>query len=178
MRVVAVPVQFRTVAAALASGPRRGHHRRRRAAADDPPRCASSAAASPASTTRGTRGSAALTEAEYFAHEHVIVSYNGDLRGIVEDMFGKHARIRCSVSSFANLGALVEGTAMLATIPELVADAHPRDATAPRGRSRCRSRSTRLRTRSCSGRVATDDDEPCRFVRAKIVEIAAALASA
>jgi LysR family transcriptional regulator, mexEF-oprN operon transcriptional activator len=26
-----------------------------------------------------------LSEREYFAHEHVIVSYNGDLRGVVED---------------------------------------------------------------------------------------------
>ena len=44
-------------------------------------------AGSPASTTRATRGCARLTEAEYFARDHVIVSYNGDLRGIVEDLF-------------------------------------------------------------------------------------------
>lgn len=46
-----------------------------------------------------------LSEAEYFAREHVIVSYNGDLRGIVEDPFEKTRKIRCSVSSFANPGA-------------------------------------------------------------------------
>ena len=38
MRIVAVPVQFRTVAAALARRARRRDHRRRRAARDDPAR--------------------------------------------------------------------------------------------------------------------------------------------
>src|SRR6185437_5778120 len=76
-----------------------------------------------------------LGEAEYFAHEHVIVSYNGDLRGIVEDVLGKARKIRCSVSSFANLGGIIEGTSMLATVPVLVANEiramRPRLATKP-----------------------------------------------
>lgn len=63
-----------------------------------------------------------LTEDVYFAHEHVVVSYNGDLRGVVEDLFGKIRNVRCSVSTFASIGALVEGSARLATIPEIVAD--------------------------------------------------------
>src|SRR5262249_36811547 len=62
-----------------------------------------------------------LTEARYFAHEHVAVSYNGDLRGIVEDVLGRSRDVRCSVSSFANVGAVVDGTALLATVPESVA---------------------------------------------------------
>ncbi|HET9627674.1 MAG TPA: LysR family transcriptional regulator, partial [Kofleriaceae bacterium] len=62
-----------------------------------------------------------LREADYFAHEHIVVSYNGDLRGIVEDSMRKQRKIRCSVSSFSNLGALIDGTALLATVPELVA---------------------------------------------------------
>jgi hypothetical protein len=41
--------------------------------------------------------------------------------GIVEDLTGKNRKVRCSVSSFANVCAIVDGTAMLATIPELVA---------------------------------------------------------
>ncbi len=41
-----------------------------------------------------------LTERDYFAHDHVIVSYNADLRGIVEDLLGKSRRVRCSVASF------------------------------------------------------------------------------
>lgn len=63
-----------------------------------------------------------LTEDVYFAHEHVVVSYNGDLRGVVEDLFGKTRNVRCSVSSFFSIGALVEGSARLATVPEIVAD--------------------------------------------------------
>ena len=62
-----------------------------------------------------------LTEAEYFAREHVIVSYNGDLRGIVEDTLGRARNVRCSIASFANLGAIIDGTGMLATVPDIVA---------------------------------------------------------
>jgi LysR family transcriptional activator of mexEF-oprN operon len=117
-----------------------------------------------------------LSEADYFAHDHVVVSYNGDLRGIVEDMYGKNRKVRCSVSSFANIGAIVDGTAMLATIPELVAvkiiATRPHLATKPLPP-----------TMKIEGSHAellwpavTDDDEPCKFVRAKIREIAKAVA--
>lgn len=62
-----------------------------------------------------------LTERVYFAHEHVIVSYNGDLRGVVEDTFHKTRRVRCSIASFHAVGPIVDGSALLATIPEVVA---------------------------------------------------------
>src|SRR5262249_27649421 len=106
MRVIAIPVQFRNVGAALATGLDAAI-----TVADELP-----------STIRRLpllRGGFTclydprhaklrkLTEAEYFASEHVIVSYNGDLRGIVEDLFGKARRTRCSIASFANLGALI-----------------------------------------------------------------------
>ena len=122
IRIVAVPVQFRTVAAELTSGLAAAI-----TVADELP-----------ATIRRERlfyggftclydprhakvRKRTLSEAEYFAHDHVIVSYNGDLRGIVEDLVGKNRKVRCSVSSFANIGAIVDGTAMFATIPELVA---------------------------------------------------------
>ncbi len=122
MRVVVVPVQFRTVGEALAT-------RRIDVAvtvADE----------LPASIQRRTlfvgdfvclfdsrhvRARKRMTEGTYFAHEHVVVSYNGDLRGIVEDKLRKARNVRCSVSSFANLGAIIEGTPLLATIPRSVA---------------------------------------------------------
>lgn len=116
-----------------------------------------------------------LTEATYFAHDHVIVSYNGDLRGIIEDMYGKTRKTRCSVSSFSNLGAIIDDTAMLATVPTLVAE-------------QIRSTRPHLRTKALpfahEGAFiellwprATDDDPACSFVRARIVGLAKKLAA-
>ena len=51
------------------------------------------------------------------AQDHVIVSYNGDLRGIVEDAFGRERHVRCSVASFTGIGAIVDGGRLVATIP-------------------------------------------------------------
>ena len=172
MRVIAIPVQFRTVGAALAGGLDAAV-----TVADE----------LPAATRRErliTGGFTCLydprrvrlgklSEAEYFAHEHVIVSYNGDLRGIVEDNLRKTRKIRCSVSSFANIGSVIDGTAMLATIPVLIAD-------------EIRATRPHLKTRPLPFRIegsfwellwqaATDDDEPCRFARARIAAIARAL---
>jgi LysR family transcriptional activator of mexEF-oprN operon len=61
------------------------------------------------------------TLARYLACEHVIVSYNGDLRGIVEDLVGVQRRVRVSVPSFHAVGALVAGSALVATVPARVA---------------------------------------------------------
>jgi LysR family transcriptional activator of mexEF-oprN operon len=61
------------------------------------------------------------SERTYFEHEHVIVSYNGDLRGVIEDAFGKQRNVRVSIASFNNIGAIVEGSALVATIPAIVA---------------------------------------------------------
>jgi LysR family transcriptional regulator, mexEF-oprN operon transcriptional activator len=171
MRVISVAVQFRTVAAALANGLDAAV-----TVADELP---ATIRRQPLISTgytclydpRHTR-LRTLTEKIYFAHEHVIVSYNGDLRGVIEDYFRKQRNIRCSVSSFAHVGALIDGTAMLATIPSIVADqiriTRPHLAT------------KRLPFEFGSGFVdllwpiATDDDAPCRFLRDRIVAIARA----
>ena len=169
MRIIALPVQFRTVAAALANG------------LDIAVTVADEL---PAMTRRQrliTTGFTCLydprharirtlSEKEYFAREHVIVSYNGDLRGIVEDFLGKARTIRCSVSSFTSIGALIDGSSMLATVPEFVADqiltTRPHLATKPLPFDLAGSYAELLWP------AATDDDEPCRFVRAHIVAIA------
>lgn len=120
MRVVVLPVQFRTVAKALDRGLDAAV-----TVADELPAAIRRAPLYSGSYTclydpkvvRIRR----MTESAYFAHDHVVVSYNGDLRGIVEDVLGRARRVRCSVSSFSNLGALLEGTPLIATVPELVA---------------------------------------------------------
>jgi LysR family transcriptional activator of mexEF-oprN operon len=111
-----------------------------------------------------------LREADYFARDHVIVSYNGDLRGIVEDVLGKQRRVRCSVPSFAHVGPLIDGTSLLATVPERVAKhiraARPHLRTAPVP-FKLGGSPTELLWPSTG-----DDDEPSQFVRARIAEIA------
>jgi LysR family transcriptional activator of mexEF-oprN operon len=167
--IVAIPVQFRTVGAALASGLDAAV-----TVADE----------LPASIRRRKLIGGGFTclydprvvhlrkfgEAEYFAREHVIVSYNGDLRGIVEDMLGKARKVRCSVSSFSNLGGIIEGTSMLATVPTFLAN-------------KIRATRPHLATKPLPFRLegsfaellwpaAADDDEPGRFVRDKIIALA------
>ena len=122
MRIVAVPVQFRTVADALRDG--------------GVDAAVTVADALPAGTRRERlyRGrfvclfdprhahlGARPSLARYLEHEHVIVSYNGDLRGVVEDVLGIVRTVRCSVSSFHSIGPLVDGTALVATVPAVVA---------------------------------------------------------
>jgi len=174
LRIVAVPVQFRTVGAELATGLAAAI-----TVADDLP-----------ATIRRERlfyggftclydprhaKLRRLTEAEYFAHDHVVVSYNGDLRGIVEDLYGKARKVRCSVSSFANIGAIVDGTAMLATVPELVAV----KILATRPHLKVKPLPSTMKIEGSHAELlwpaVTDDDEPCQFVRAKIREIAKAV---
>jgi LysR family transcriptional activator of mexEF-oprN operon len=176
IRIVAIPVQFRTVGAELAAGLAAAI-----TVADELP-----------ATIRRERlfyggftclydprhakvRKRTLTEAEYFAHDHVIVSYNGDLRGIVEDLYGKTRKVRCSVSSFANIGALVDGTAMLATIPELVAV----KILATRPHLETKPLPPTMKIEGSHAELlwpaVTDDDEPCKFVRAKIRAIAKAV---
>lgn len=175
MRIVSIQVQFRTVAAALGDGldaavtvadELPANIRRTRLYSDsftclyDP---------------RHAR-LRKLTEKEYFARPHVIVSYNGDLRGIVEDLFHKTRIVRCSVPSFAHVGALIEGSPMLATIPHLVAD----QILAVRPRLK---KTPLPFTIDGSGLellwpLASDDDGPGSFLRAKIAELARAATSA
>lgn len=123
MRLVCLPIQFRTVGEALAA-------RRVDLAvtvADELPRTIARRPLfyggfvclyDPRHARLGRRPS----ERTYLAHEHVIVSYNGDLRGVIEDATGKQRSVRCSISSFNNVGAIVEGSALVATIPVIVAE--------------------------------------------------------
>ena len=71
-----------------------------------------------------------LTEREYFALEHVVVSYAGDARGIIEDATGKQRKVRVSVPTFALVAEIVDGSPLVATLPRTLAehiqDRHPR----------------------------------------------------
>lgn len=171
MRVIAIPVQFRTVAAMFATGLDAAI-----TVADELP---SSIRRMPLFTDRfacvfdprhaqlGRR----ITERAYFAHEHVIVSYNGDLRGIVEDVLRKPRRVRCSVTSFVSLGGLLEGSPMLATVPLRIAKhiqrKHPALRIAPLPFTLEGTPVELLWP------TATDDDPPCRFLREQIKALSA-----
>ncbi|MFT3691665.1 MAG: LysR family transcriptional regulator [Kofleriaceae bacterium] len=113
----------------------------------------------------------AITEARYYAHDHVIVSYNGDLRGFVEDTGKRPRRIRLSLPSFHAIGDVISGTAMLATVPApiatMVARSHPKLA----------SIDPPWPTSGGAGGLemlwpaATDDDPACRFVRDQMIQL-------
>lgn len=62
-----------------------------------------------------------LSLERYLAEAHAVVSYNGDLRGVVEDVLGIQRRVRLSVPSFQSLGWSIEGTPLLATVPRTFA---------------------------------------------------------
>ena len=118
-----------------------------------------------------------LGETEYFAREHVIVSYNDDLRGVVEDATGRQRRVRCALPSFSLVGDVVDGSALLATVPEIVAS-HIR-RTRPHLRTRPLPFAPFAQADPSFGPellwpVATDDDPACRLVREQILRVAAA----
>ncbi|MGN6105215.1 MAG: LysR family transcriptional regulator [Kofleriaceae bacterium] len=172
MRVIAVPVQFRTVGEALVAG----RVDLAVTVADQLPAGILRRALyvgeftclyDPAHVRIGRR----LTEATYFAHDHVVVSYNGDLRGVVEDVLRKQRRVRCSVSSFANLGALIEGTSLLATVPSVVARQIRR--TYPKLRTTALPFTAGGAPLELLWPAALDDDAPCRFVRDELAAIVA-----
>lgn len=189
MRIVVVPVQFRTVGEVLAS-----------ARADLAVTVADDLPAGIRRETLFVGGFVCLFDPRrvrlskrpslerYLAESHVVVSYNGDLRGIVEDLFGVTRRVRCSVSSFHVIGAIVDGSSLVATVPERVAreirGLRPHLVTAEvplprRGRADGRGRADRepselgapmeLLTRS-----AVADDPAITLVRDELVRIARA----
>ncbi|MBX3260484.1 MAG: LysR family transcriptional regulator [Labilithrix sp.] len=170
MRLIVSPVQFRTVGGALAT-------RRIDVAvtvADELPRSVRRrelfhGAFVCLHDPRHSRLPRRLTERAYFERDHVIVSYNGDLRGVVEDALHKQRRVRCSVSSFANLGAIVDGTALLATVPEIVA-AQIR-LTRPHLETTALPFPVRGAPMELLWPEALDDDDACRFLRAKITSV-------
>lgn len=173
MRLVCSPIQFRTVGEALAT----------RlidlavTVADDLP---ASVARRPLLRShfvcvfdpRFVRLGARPTERAYLAQDHVIVSYNGDLRGVVEETFGRERRVRCSVGSFASVGAIVDGGRLVATVPIIVA----RQVL----RVRPHLKMSVLPFPHEAGSVdllwptALEVDPACRFVREAIVRIASA----
>lgn len=173
LRLVVLPVQFRTIADALGSS-----------AVD---LAVTVADELPAGTRRvplftggfvclfdprHARVGKRLTLERYLEHDHVIVSYNGDLRGVVEDMLGVQRRVRVSVPTFHGVGAIVEGSALLATVPGIVA-------------REIRSLRPALRTTALPlalggtpmellWRAAVEDDEAVAFVRDLVTRVAKA----
>jgi len=171
MRLVVVPVQFRTIGDALAT-------RRVDAAvtvADDLPTTVRRLTLFNGGFVcifdpRRARIKKPLTERAYFEHHHVIVSYNGDLRGIVEDMMRKTRQVRCSVSSFSNLGAILEGTSLIATVPFLVADQIRK--TRPALRVLPVPFDLGTNPMELLWPAVSDDDDACKFLRALVVRLA------
>jgi LysR family transcriptional regulator, mexEF-oprN operon transcriptional activator len=173
MRIIALPVQFRSVVAVLASGQVDAAV----TVADEVPagvlrqRLFTSRFVCLFDPRHASVGRQ-LTRAAYFAKDHVIVSYNGDLRGIVEDMVARQRSVRCSVASFGNVGALVDGTPLLATVPTIVAReirrVRPHLATRPLPFGLSGAFNELLWP------AAVDDDEAARFLRAHITRIARA----
>jgi LysR family transcriptional regulator, mexEF-oprN operon transcriptional activator len=177
LRVIAVPVQFRTVGEALALGrvdvavtvadslPSAVH---RQILLESDLVCLFD--------RRQVKIGKQLSEAAYFAREHVIVSYNEDLRGVVEDALAKQRRVRCSVSSFANVPEIVEGSPLFGTVPRLIA----MDAARRRASLDFRALPFALpsATTDLLWPAAADDDDACRFLRGLLVELGAEVSRA
>ena len=171
MRLICTPVQFRTVVEALGT-------RRVDVAATFIDKLPPAILRTPLNRglfvclfdPRHAHLGARPSKRTYLAQEHVIVSYNGDLRGTVEDTLGVERRIRCSVAGFSAIGAIVDGSALVATLPEAFA--------AQIIRQRPHLRSARFPFVHRAGGMdllwpaALDEDEACAFVRAAILEIA------
>ena len=169
MRIMSIPIQFRTVAAALASGLDAAVTVADELPADVERKVLFAGGFSCIFDPRHVRVRT-LTERDYFARPHVVVSYNADLRGVVEDQLKKSRKVRCSVASSAHVGAIVDGSEMLATVPDLVAD----QICAVRPHLRRKPVPFPIEASSVEllWPAAKGDDEPCRFLRGKIVEIA------
>jgi LysR family transcriptional activator of mexEF-oprN operon len=173
MRLISLPVQFRTVYDALA----RRDVECAVTVADELPstirrRALFQGAFVCLYDPRKLRLKGRLSEQAYFALDHVIVSYNGDLRGVVEDELHKQRNVRLSVSGFSQLGAVVSGSRLLATVPEVVARyvcrAHPELKTTPLPFHIEGSPSELLWP------AVLTDEPACAFVREQIVKVCAA----
>lgn len=124
---------------------------------------------------RHARLGARPTKRAYLAAEHVIVSYNGDLRGTVEDRYGVERRVSCSVASHGAIGAIVDGGPLVATVPDIFA-AHVL-------RQRPHLRMAPFPFPHPIGGMdllwpSLLDDEACAFVREAILDIAKQASSA
>lgn len=171
MKLIVVPVQFRTVGEALAS--------------QRVDLAVTVADELPAGTRRATlfvggfvclydpRGGSLprpLTREAYFAREHVLVSYNGDLRGVVEDVLGEARRARVSVPSFTSVPALIDGSSRVATVPAMVARMARRDR--PHLRAVPLPFDLGESPMELLWRGALDDDEAMTFVRERVTRAA------
>lgn len=174
MRMIAVPVQFRTVADAFSAH-----------ALDLAVTVADELPPSIQRTTllrsgfaclfdpRHVRARGRFTERDYFARDHVIVSYNADLRGIVEDMFHKQRSVRCSIASFTHIGALVSDSALIATVPDVVALFTLR--LYPQLRAAAPPFDLQGGGVELLYPGVTLDDDACKFVRQRVVVVAGAI---
>jgi LysR family transcriptional activator of mexEF-oprN operon len=176
LRLVVIPVQFRTIAEALAAArvdlavtvadelpvgtERRALLQGRFVCLFDP---------------RHARLGKQPTLERYLAHDHVIVSYNGDLRGVVEDVLGVQRRVRVSLPTFHGVGPVVDGTGLVATVPAVVAmeitslRPHLRTAPLPLVLGS-------ITPMELVWRAAVEDDDAVRLVREIIVRTAEAAA--
>src|SRR6185295_15567488 len=88
---------------------------------------------------------------------------------IVEDIFDEGRNVRCSVSTFTNIGKIIEDTPLLATVPRIVGEymktsrRHMGTAELPFA---LEGSSTEL-----LWPAATDDDEACAFLREAVVDV-------
>ncbi|MCP3060640.1 LysR family transcriptional regulator [Myxococcus sp. K38C18041901] len=122
---------------------------------------------------RHARPGKRLTLERYLEHEHIIVSYNGDLRGVVEDALGIQRKVRVSIPSFHGVGDLVEGSALVATVPGMVA----RQVVALRPALRMVKPPFAVEGSPLElfWRVTSEDDEALRFIREHVARIARSL---
>jgi LysR family transcriptional activator of mexEF-oprN operon len=173
MRLVVIPVQFRTVVEAFASA----RVDLAVTVADELPAGTERRALLHAGFVclfdpRHARPGRPPSLDRYLAHEHVVVSYNGDLRGVVEDMLGVERRVRVSLPTFESVGVVVDGSSLLATVPEMVAreilSLRPHLRTAPLPREVVLGGAPM----ELLWRSAVDDDAAVRFVRDLVVRLA------
>ncbi len=88
-------------------------------------------------------------------------------------MLGVARTVRCSVSTFSAVGALVEGTALVATVPDRRRGHRARAPAAANGGAPFSFAGAGM---EMLWPAALDDDEACTFVRTHVARIAASLA--
>ena len=118
---------------------------------------------------RFTKLSRLVTERQYFAQDHVAVSYAGDARGVVEDATGKLRRVRVSVPAFGYVADVVDGSSLVATVPLLFAQNILR--TRPHLRTAVLPVSVDSVSLELLWSRVTDHDAPGRFVRDLVASI-------